>query len=281
MGRRLGIIAGSGKFPFYFLQEAQNLGYSCVVAGIKGEAENDLENKADVFEWIDIDGIFKLITFFKNQGVNEAVFAGKVDHRKIYKEGKLGKALLGLLAKGKDRSPTAIIETAIGFLYKKGIEIIEPTKFITSAFCDEGILTRKRPSREEDEDIAFGWDIARKIADLDIGQTVVVKDKAVVAVEGMEGTDEAIKRGGLIAGEGAVVVKVSRTLQDPRIDLPVVGLNTVESLVEAKAGALCFEAQYVPFFQREKAVSLADANRISIVAKKAEVRRNKLKTQIS
>ena len=127
--------------------------------------------------------------------------------------------------------------------------------------------TTDRPSRELELDIAFGWEMARNIADSDIGQTVVVKDRAIVAVEGMEGTDETIKRGGRLAGKGTTVVKVSRMSQDPRIDLPAVGLATVQSLVAAKSSVLCFEAGQMPFFQRQEAVCLADAQGIAIIAK--------------
>ena len=142
-----------------------------------------------------------------------------------------------------------------------------PSPFLATVFCDAGLLTEAKPKEGLKADMEFGWTAARKIADLDIGQTVVVKDKAVVAVEGMEGTDEAIKRGGLLAGEGTTVVKVSRTHQDPRVDLPAVGLNTIKSMLEARSAALCVEANRVAFFQRQDALALANANNIVILAK--------------
>ena len=152
---------------------------------------------------------------------------------------------------------------------RERIRITDPTPFIASSFSQEGILTGPKPSPDSEKDIAFGWEIAKNIADSDIGQTVIVKDKSVVAVEGIEGTDEAIKRGGRLAGKGTVVVKVSRSFQDARIDLPAVGLNTVKSLVEAGSKALCFEAQRIPFFQKKDAISLADDNKVSIIVKKS------------
>jgi DUF1009 family protein len=268
MGRRIGIIAGSGEFPFLLLAEAQKMGYSCVVAGIKQEAKTDLRDQVDIFEWVDVGNILNLVSFFKKNGVKEAVFAGKVNHRKIYKKEKFDETSLRLLAQNKDRGPSAVLKTIIDFMAKEGIQIMSPTSFIASSFCQESILTKTKPSPDAAEDIEFGFRIAKKIADLDIGQTVIVKDKVVVAVEGMEGTDEAIKRGGQLAGEETIVVKVSRSFQDPRMDLPAVGLNTVKSLVEARSRALCIEAQSIPFFQKEEAISLADAHRISIVVKK-------------
>jgi len=269
MGQQIGIIAGSGEVPFMVLEEAKKLGYICAVAGIKGEAGLGLKDKADVFEWVDAGEILKLVSFFKKTGVKEAVFAGKVDRRVIFKREKFNKASHQLLSQVQDRSPTAIIKTIIDFIEKEGIQIIDPTVFFASSFCQESILTETRPSLEVEEDIVFGWKIAKNIADLDVGQTVIVKDKAVVAVEGIEGTDEAIKRGGRLAGKEIVVIKVCRSFQETRVDLPAVGLGTVKSLAEVGGRALCFEAQKVPFFQKEEAISLADTNRISIVVRKS------------
>jgi DUF1009 family protein len=268
MGRRIGIIAGSGEFPFLLLAEAQKMGYSCAVAGIKEEAETGLRDRVDIFEWVDVGDVLNLVSFFKKNGVKEAVFAGKVDHRKIFKDDKFNQASRRLLALGEDKSPASVLKIIIDYLANEGIQIMNPTSFIASSLCQESILTKTKPSPDVEEDIEFGFKIAKNIADLDIGQTVVVKDKAVVAVEGMEGTDEAIKRGGRLAGEETVVVKVSRSFQDARVDLPAVGLRTVKSLVAARSRALCIEAQSIPFFQKEEAVSLADAHKISIVVKK-------------
>lgn len=269
MGTRIGIIAGQGKFPLLALAEARKKGYTCVVAGIKGEADRTLEEKADEFEWIGASQISKLMSFFKKHQVHEAIMAGKVSERLIYKTEDFDETSLRLLAQLKDRSPSVLIRAIIEFLTSQGIEVKDPTFFLSSYFCEEGVLTENKPSTSVLEDIDFGWGIAKLIADLDIGQTVIVKEKAVVAVEGIEGTDEAIKRGGKLAGEGIVVVKVSRSRQDPRIDLPAVGLETLRSLIKAEGVALCFEAQRVPFFQKEKGISLANANKISIVVKKS------------
>jgi len=268
MGRRIGVIAGSGEFPYLLLAEAQKMGYSCVVAGIKEEAETGLREKVDIFEWVDVGDILNLISFFKKNGVKEAVFAGKVDHRKIFNKEKFNEASRSLLAQSKDRGPAAVLKTIIDFMAQEGIEIMDPTLLIASSFCQEGVLTKTKPSSDAEEDIEFGFRIAKNIADLDIGQTVIIKDKTVVVVEGMEGTDEAIRRGGRLAGEETVVVKVSRSFQDARVDLPAVGLDTVKSLVEARSRALCFEAQSIPFFQKEEAIALADSQGISIVVKK-------------
>lgn len=269
MANQIGVIAGSGEFPFLVLKEAQKSGYRCTLAAIKGEAESELQEKIDAFEWFDVDEISKMISYLKNSGVREAVFAGKVDHRLIYRKGKSILESLPFDVEGMRRTPSALLEAVIDYMAKQGIEIKDPMIFLSSLVCEEGLLTQTKLSTEQEEDVAFGWEMARKIADLDIGQTVIVKDKAVVALEGMEGTDEAIKRAGRLACEGTVVVKVTRSHQDFRIDLPAVGLQTVRNCAEAKAKALCFEAQKMPFFQREEAVSFANAHKISVIAKKS------------
>ncbi|MFQ5722834.1 MAG: LpxI family protein, partial [Candidatus Aminicenantales bacterium] len=170
----------------------------------------------------------------------------------------------------KLRSPAVLLKAIIDYLEQEGLEIKSPMFLLSSLVCKEGTLTVTKPSPAVEEDIAFGWKVARQVADLDIGQTVVVKDRAVVAVEGMEGTDKTIKRAGRLAGQGTVVVKVARTQQDARVDLPAVGLKTLEAMAEAGSQALCFEAEIMPFFQKEKAIKLADIHHISIIAKKSK-----------
>jgi DUF1009 family protein len=269
MGKRLGIISGSGDLPSYICDQAKRSGLICVVAGIKGQAHPSLEEKADVFGWFGLESIPEFISFLKRNDVGEVVFAGKIDPLVIFRKEAMNPAVLGILSKGHDRSPSSLINSVIGFLNSQGITVLDPKPFLTSAFCNEGLLSEREPLKEMELDIDFGWKIARQIADLDIGQTVIVKERAVVAVEGMEGTNATIKRGGLLAGGKTTVVKVSRTFQDLRVDLPAVGINTVEAMIEAKCAVLCIEAGRVPFFQKEEAIALADAYDIVIVAKKA------------
>ncbi len=267
MGSQLGIIAGAGEFPSFILEQAQKSGYSCVVAAITGEADASLQEEVDVLEWFNVDEVKRLISFFQTAGVSQAVFAGKIDPRILYKKESWDEESFSLRDKARTKSPADLVEAVIGYLAEAGIEVISPYPFLRSSLCQEGLLTSTKPSLEAEEDIAFGWRIARTLADMDVGQTVIIKDKAVVAVEGIEGTDEAILRGGNLAGEGTVVIKVARTEQDFRVDLPAVGLNTVKSLVAARSRALCFEAEKMPFLNQEEAVSLADAHAIAILAK--------------
>lgn len=267
MERRLGIIAGSGEFPLYVVKEAKRQGYSCAVAAIKEEADPSVESQANVIEWFDIHEIFSLVSFFHAQHIKNAVFGGKIDPRTVYKRAKALQPLIQILAPGKDGTPSSILKIVIALMARDGIQIIDPTPFISSAFCKPGVLTQSGLSPDMEQDISFGWKAAKAIADLEIGQTVVVKHKAVVAVEGIEGTDETIRRGGDLAGEGTVVVKVARTRQDARIDLPAVGASTVKSLAAAGSTSLCFEADMMPFFQKKEAIALANAHKICIIAR--------------
>ena len=267
MGSRLGIIASSGEIPSLIQRKASEKGSTCVVAAIDGQAERSTLEDMKLIQWFQVGDIQGVVSYFKANGVSSVILAGKIDPRVIYDKTQFDSTALRILDSGKDKTPTSIIEEIIFFFEKQGLSVIDPTPYLLSYFCEKGTLTHTQPSKEVELDIVFGWQIARKIADSDIGQTVVVKDRAIVAVEGMEGTDEAIKRGGRLAGRGTTVVKVSRMGQDPRVDLPAVGLATVQSLVEAKSSVLCFEAGKMPFFQKQEAVALADAHSIVVVAK--------------
>jgi len=266
--KNMGVIAGSGEFSLLICNQVRKQGYRCIAAGIEGQADSKLRNVTDVFAWFDISNVLDVVPFFKKNGVTKAVFAGKINHLLIIKPKKLNRSVLGLLARGKDRSPSTILKIAINYLTSHGIEVIDTTMFITPSVCAPGILSKKKPSRTIMDDIEFGWDIARKVADLDIGQTVIVKNKAIVAIEGMEGTDKAIGRSRDMAGKNTVVVKVCRSIQDTRIDLPAIGLETFKSLVSSECAALCFEAEKMPFFQKEESIKLANAHNIVILAKK-------------
>jgi len=267
MGHRIGIIAGSGMLPFLILEKAQKKGFACAVIGLKGETDPSLEDKVELFDWIEGGDISKLISFLKKNRIHEVLMAGKVDQRRIFEKEKLDHSLLPLLSRMKDKTPTSIMNVIINFLLQEGIRVLDPSPFLSSYFCQEGVMTETQSSPEVEEDIDLGLRTAKKIADLDLGQTVVIKDGAVVAVEGIEGTDGVIRRGGRLAGKGIVVTKAGRSSQNIKIDLPGVGFRTVETLVKAGGKALCIEARKVLFFQKEEAISLANNHKILIMAK--------------
>lgn len=268
MGEKLGIIAGSGKIPFHLCQEAKKKGYEIYIAGIRGEAAAELEESGAVLEWFDLGQVLDILAFFQRVEVRHVLLGGKIDPLGIYNRGSMPKTVQKLLENSENKGPASLVLLAIQFFSQKGISIEDPTRFFSFAFLDEGVLTGSQPSAEIESDIHFGWEKARVLADSDVGQTLIVKDRAVVAVEGMEGTDETILRAGRLAGPGCVVLKLSRTHQDPRIDLPAVGFSTVESLVEARCAALCVEARRVAFFQKDESVKKADAHKIALLVRK-------------
>lgn len=263
----LGIIAGAGDFPLHICDRAQALGDRCVVAGIEGAVHSRLENKAEVFKRFRLGDLTRMISFFKENKVEEAVFAGKVEHGKVLDPQSLSQEVLRILEGLPDMNPTTILKALIRYFSGQGIQIIQPIEFIEPLLCSPGVLSTAQPTAGIEGDIRFGWDKARRLADLDIGQTLIVKNGSVIAVEGMEGTDEAIRRAGRLAGGGAVVIKRGRTHQDLRIDLPAVGIQTIEAAAEAGISALCFEAGILPFFQKEEALKLAEHHGIVVIAR--------------
>ena len=261
------MIAGSGEFPQLALDEASRYGYAAVVAGIRGEASGSLEDKAQAFFWMDPHHPEEALRFFKDHEVENVMLVGKVDPRTYFRRGSEAGEEASWLRSAADGTPSGLIRAFLDFLIAGGLRVMDPAPFLAPYFCPAGVLTRMRPSEGILRDAEFGWEIARRMADLDIGQTVVVKDAAVVAVEAVEGTDEAIRRAAGLAGPGAVAVKVSRTLQDLRVDVPAVGLNTVRAMVEAGCTALCLEAGKVAFFQKRPALELADRHGLVIFAR--------------
>lgn len=270
MGERIGLIAGAGESPLLALEEAARLGLECVVAGIRSEAQPDLKSRAAAFEWIGLTELDKLVTFFKSQSVRRTVMAGAIDPKAVLQPPEtMDDALFQIIAQIRDKTPARLIQTLIDYLGAQGVEVVDPSFLLQPYLCPPGLLGSVPPTPAILEDIEFGWERARLLADEEIGQTLAVKDRAVVAVEGMEGTSEAIERAGRLAGPGLVVIKVARTRQDPRIDIPAVGLDTVRRLVKVKAAALCFEAGRMPFFQKDEALALADAAGLAVLAKRS------------
>jgi DUF1009 family protein len=242
--KTLGLIAGLGELPRIVASEAKKKGYRVIAVALQPPTDDSLKPFVDDFHKIKIGQFGGLITLLKKLYVTDAVMAGKVPKSLLYKSKKklipdirAVKLLLSL----KDRADDTIMKAIVKELEKDGIKLHNTTTFTKDLLAPEGVLTRKKPSKDEWLDIEFGWKIAKKMGRIDIGQTVVIKDKAVMAVEAMEGTDEAIKRGGQLAEEGAVIVKVSKPGQDMRFDVPVVGTGTIHTIKKAKAGVLAVE----------------------------------------
>ena len=262
-----GLIAGNGRFPFLVLEGARSQGIEMAVIAIKEEAAPELEAQTKRLHWVSLGELSKTIDLLHKEGVTQAVMAGQVKHTKIFSairpDWKLAKLLFALPRKNTD----ALIGAVAKVLEDEGIRLVDSTLFLKPLVPEAGVLTQRAPSEEEVVDIEYGLGAARQIAGMDIGQTVVISDKACVAVEAMEGTDETIARAARLAnGKKLVVVKVSKPKQDMRFDVPVVGLPTIQQMRACGATALAVDAGRTVFFDREKLIELANQVGIAIQA---------------
>jgi len=264
---KIGLIAGNRKFPLLFAQAAKKQGYEVVALAIRGETSPQIRKIADKTYWLKLNEFNRLFEIFKAEGISKVVMAGQISPVRLFsKEVINSPEIQNILQNIKDKKADTIFQAIAEKLKEKGFELLSSTLFLEEALPKKGTLTKRSPNFLEWEDIYFGFDLAKEIAYLDIGQTVAVKHKAVVAVEALEGTDNLIRRAGKIGGKGIVVVKVSKPKQDLRFDIPVVGLNTVKNLIKISASCLAIEAEKTLFIDQACSVALADQKNLSIVA---------------
>ena len=280
---RLGLIAGNGRFPFLLLDAARAQGVQVVVAAIKEETEPEMDARAEEdpgirVHWLSLGELSRLIETFHQEGVNRAVMAGQVKHKQIFSsirpDWRLAKLLLNLRTRNTDMLLGAVAKV----LSDEGIELISSTAYLEPLLARPGVLTARAPTQEEEQDLAYGRQVAAALAGFDIGQTVVVAGQACVAVEAMEGTDATIERAGALLGtleaDGEAstlgrrlsVVKVAKPAQDMRFDVPVIGSTTLETMRRAGATCLSIEAGRTLIFDLERIHQLAAAAGIAIVA---------------
>ncbi|HYM89258.1 MAG TPA: UDP-2,3-diacylglucosamine diphosphatase LpxI [Nitrospiraceae bacterium] len=264
-GERIGLIAGNGRFPIIFADNAKKLGYHVSAVAHEGETEPELAGHVDRIHWIKIGQLNKLIKAFKEDGVHQAVMLGGIKKTHIFTTLRPDFRTLALVTRLALLKDDDILREIAKELEREGIVICESTFGLEGILVEEGTLTERAPSENEWEDIRYGWEVAHEIGRLDIGQCVVVKDRVVVAVEAVEGTDGAIKRGGDLAKEGAVVVKRSKPQQDLRFDLPAVGPRTIEVMASVKASVLAIEAGRTILLDRDIMLDKARSARITIV----------------
>ena len=268
---RIGLIAGNGRFPFLALDAARSLGHEVTVVAIRDEADADLEAAATrlpgaEIHWVSLGQLGRCITILKDAGVSRALMAGQVKHTKVF--GVLPDlTLLSVLSRLRTRNTDALVSAVADVLEENGIELVNSTSFLQPLLAEAGSLTRRSPTADEAADLAFGYTMADAIADRDIGQTIVVKDRAVVAVEAMEGTDEVIARAGRLAGAGTCVVKVAKPKQDMRFDVPVVGVATIRAMREAGATVLSVDAGRTLVLDGEVVFQAADDTEIAVVGR--------------
>jgi DUF1009 family protein len=269
---KLGLIAGNGQFPFLVLDAARALGHDVTIVAIKDEAFPELaaaaaKTPAAPMHWVSLGQVGTCIAVLERAGCSQAVFAGQVKHTKIFGGVVPDLTALSVIKRWTTRNTDTLIGAVADVMREHGIELLNSTAFLSPLLARPGTLTRRAPGDGERGDLQFGYGIADTIAGLDIGQTVCVKDRAVVAVEAMEGTDEAIARAGRLAGSGVTVVKVAKPNQDMRFDVPVVGVPTIDAMRAAGATVLSIDAGKTLLLDGARMIDAADAAGIAIVGR--------------
>lgn len=260
-----GLIAGNGNFPFLVVEGARRAGVELAVVAIREETDPRIESVAGNVEWVGIGQLGKMISFFKRHGVAKAMMAGQVKHVQIFSGAMPDLRMVKMLWSLPRRNTDALIGGVAAELSKEGIELIDSTYFIKDQLAPGGVLTKRKPDGHESDNIEYGLHIAGEIARLDLGQTIVVRAKACVAIEAMQGTDATIRRAGELAKGKLTVVKVAKPDQDMRFDVPVVGVPTVETMIAAGATCLSVTAGKTLIFDSEKMIALANRHKICIV----------------
>lgn len=264
---KIGLIAGNRRLPIFFSQAAKKSGCYVVAVGIKGDTSPELKKFVDKLYWLSLRDFPKLFKIFKKEGITRLIMAGQISPRRLFsKEVEANVDLTRLFGSIKDKKADTIFGMVADRLTQEGFEVMDSTTFIKDLLPQKGALTKRTPDFLGWEDVYFGLELAKEIAYLDIGQTVAVKNKAIVAVEALEGTDNLIRRAGQICRGKFTVVKVSKPKQDTRFDIPVIGLNTIRNLAKQKATCLAIEAGKTIFLDRDAGARLADKRGISIVA---------------
>lgn len=263
---RYAIIAGNGRFPFLVLEAAHEQGIELLVVAIKEEAFPELGRKASEIEWLSLGEVARLLELLTERGVNKVVLAGQVKHVQLFSsikpDGVVERTLNGMERKNTD----ALIGAFVSMLEARGIQVVDSTLFLRPLLADTGVMTERSPDEAELADVAYGREIAKTIAGLDIGQTIVVADRACVAIEAMEGTDAAIERAARLSnGKRLVVVKVSKPQQDMRFDVPVAGVRTIRVMQRANARVLAVDAGKTLLFEREQLIREANRAGIAVI----------------
>ena len=263
----LGIIAGNGVYPRLVADSARKAGVEKIIAAaFTDETDQVLDQQVDAIEWMRVGQLSRLLKFFREQNIHHAIMAGQIAPKNLFDLRPDWKALL-VLAKLKQRNAESIFAAIADELAKVDVELLSATTFLEDSLAPAGLIAGPKLTRREEEDVAFGWKIAKEVARLDVGQTVIVKNGTIVAVEALEGTNETIKRGGNFARKGAVMVKVAKPNQDMRFDVPVISVETIRIAADAKLRTIAIEVGKTLLLERDAIIDLADRSKISIVAR--------------
>lgn len=266
-GKRIGLIAGDGRFPIIFADNVRRLGFTVSAIAHVGTTLPELESYVEHIHWLKIGQFGKALAALKQDGIGQAVMLGGIKKTNVFTTLRPDLRALAIFSRLKHWKDDAILRAVAGELEREGIEILDSTFGLQDILAEEGYLTSKKPSKKEVEDIQFGWETLETLGMLDIGQCVVVKNRVIVSVEAVEGTDEAITRGGKLGGKGAVVIKRTKPQQDLRFDLPAIGPQTIQTMISVQATALAIEAGRTVIIDREDVLSQANEAGISIVGK--------------
>ena len=260
----LAIIAGNGVYPRLIADAARKAGVrNIVAAAFKDETDPVLEQHVDVLEWMRVGQLGRLLKFYRSQDIHHAIMAGQIAPKNLFDLRPDLKAVM-LLGKLKERNAESIFAAIADELAKIDVDLLPATTFLEDSLARSGLIAGPELSPRQEHDVNLGWNVAKEIARLDVGQTIVIKNGTIVAVEALEGTNEAIKRGGALAREGAVIIKVSKPNQDMRFDVPVVGIETVRVAAESGVRVIAVEAGKTLLLERDAVVNLAEAASISI-----------------
>ncbi len=263
----LGIIAGNGVYPRLLADSARKAGVRKIVAAaFTDETDPALTQNVDLIEWMRVGQLSRLLKFFRDQNIHHAIMAGQIAPKNLFDLHPDWKALL-VLSKLKQRNAESIFAAIADELAKVDVDLLPATTFLEDSLARAGLIAGQKLSRREEEDVDFGWKIATEIARFDIGQTIIVKNGTVLAVEAFEGTNDAIKRGGALAHKGAVMIKVAKPNQDMRFDVPVIGVETLRVASEARLRAIAMEAGKTLLLERDAIIDLANRSKISILAR--------------
>lgn len=271
MTKNIGLIAGGGNLPVFIAREAARNGFSVFTAGFEGFTSDEIRASSAACEFFKLGKIDAPIKFFKNNGVSSCIMAGNIAHVNVFSDIRPDLRGANLLMKLKDKSPTGIFSAIAGELARDGIELANSAMFLKDSLAKQGVIAGGTISPKRFEDVKYGFEVARQIAGMDIGLSVVVKDRAVIAVEAIEGTDECVKRAGEIlrrknpGNASFTLVKAARPRQDMRFDLPVIGSKTVETVAAAGGDLIAVEAEKTLIVDLDATVRLADEKKITIV----------------
>jgi DUF1009 family protein len=264
MSENIGLIAGKGQFPLLFAEAARNQGFQVIAVAHQGETDPALASLVHRCHWIYVGQLGKIIRIFKKEGVSQAVMVGGITRGRLFRHFRPDLRALSLIRRVGAGKDDRLLRAVAAELEGEGIQIAPSTLFMEEILASPGQLSRRAPNPEERRDIDYGFKAAKEIGRLDIGQCVVVRRQVVVALEAIEGTDEAIRRGGLLAGPGAVVVKVSKPDQDLRFDVPAVGRETIQTMAAVRAAVLAVEAGKSLMFDRAEMLQEADRAGIAV-----------------